>query len=91
MYNPRVYKEDTVFLWDYDLFGGMRKYKGKVIIYHGTADEMAPIRYSKKALNYFPNAELYTIDGAHHDFNSGQEKKIGNDIIRRILEDKEVN
>lgn len=73
---------------DYDLFGGMKNFKGKVIIYHGTSDEMAHIRYLKKALNYFPNAELYTIEGAHHDYTSDEEVMIQNDIIRRILEDK---
>lgn len=71
----------------YNLFREMRKYHGRVILYHGTEDGMAPIRYSQKALNYFPDAELYTINGAGHDYSAKESELIQNDIICRILED----
>ena len=70
----------------YDLYNEMKKYDGHVIIYHGTRDGMAPISYSEKAIDYFPDAELYTLKGAGHMFGGKESDVIERDIIKHILE-----
>ena len=71
---------------EYDLYNEMKNYDGQVIIYHGTRDGMAPISYSEKAIQYFPNAELYPIKGVGHMFGGRASAEIESDIIEHILE-----
>ena len=69
----------------YDLYKNMKKFKNKVKIYHGTDDRMVPIEYSRKALKYFPDADLIICEGAGHMLGYTHGDKILNDIIGEIL------
>ena len=62
----RIYAED---MWDYDVYADMPRYLSPVLIVHGTADAVAPIGYSERAVQTFPDAQLLTIDGAGHGFS----------------------
>lgn len=68
----------------YDLYNEIKKYDKPVVIYHGTKDGLVPIRYSKKAVKYFPNAKLIELNGAGHSFENKTSTFIVNDIIKRI-------
>ena len=44
------------------------KYEGPVLLIHGTADEIVPIDYSKRANEAISNSEFLTIEGGAHGF-----------------------
>ena len=45
-------------------------YNKRVTIIHGSADMIVSISYSEKAVELYPDALLYVIEGANHGFNS---------------------
>lgn len=44
------------------------RYKGKVLLIHGDADDTIPFLYSQKALELYADAELVPVSGADHCF-----------------------
>lgn len=50
----------------------MKNYDGKVLIVHGTSDNVAPISYSRRAIETFKDARLKEIPGAGHGFRGAQ-------------------
>lgn len=73
----RVYFEKSL---DYDIYNDMKEYRGNVLIVHGTNDNVAPISYSRRAIEIFPNAKLEEISGAGHGFSARQEAQTQNAI-----------
>ncbi len=61
----RKYNEDAVSFDLYDLIGA---YTGPVLIFHGDKDAIVPLRYSQRAAEVFPNAELIVMPGQGHGF-----------------------
>ncbi len=61
----RKYNEDAVSFDLYDLIGA---YTGPVLILHGDKDPIVPLRYSERAAEVFPNAELIVMPGQGHGF-----------------------
>ena len=61
----KPYFKDT---WKLDPFKKIGKYKGPVLIMHGTDDQLVPISYSRKAAATYSNARLETFEGAGHGF-----------------------
>lgn len=55
-------------VYDYDIYETMKKYAGKVHIYHGTKDEDVAMEYSERAVETFENATLTKVDGMSHNF-----------------------
>lgn len=55
-------------VWDYDVYGEMRKYPRPVLILHGSRDRTVDISFSERAAKSYPNAELHVIDGGRHGF-----------------------
>lgn len=62
-------------MYDYDYFNDMRKYSGPVLIVHGDKDRVAPLSYSQRAVETFPNAKLYVLKGAGHVFIKEEQQK----------------
>ena len=58
-----IYAED---MWNYDVYADMPRYPSPVLIVHGDADAVAPIGYSERAVQTFPDAQLLAIEGAGH-------------------------
>ncbi|MCR5275899.1 MAG: alpha/beta hydrolase, partial [Clostridiales bacterium] len=46
----------------------IERYKGKVFLIHGDADETVPFEYAEKALALYEDAELVPIHGDDHCF-----------------------
>lgn len=69
----------------FSVFDHMNEYKNPVMIFHGTADDMAPIGYSKRAMKKFPDAVLKKIPGAGHGLY-GHIEEIQEEIIRVLKE-----
>ncbi len=60
-----IYVKD---MWDYDLYADMSKFPRPVLILHGDQDSIVPVKYSEKAAEKYPDAELYTVKGGQHGF-----------------------
>ena len=50
----------------------MKNYDGKVLIVHGTSDNVAPMR---RAIETFKDAKLKEIPGAGHGFRGAQQEE----------------
>lgn len=61
----RIYDTDAQ---SFDIYDVMPQYRGETLIIHGTADPVVPIRYSERAKDTFPHAEMIRIPGAGHGF-----------------------
>lgn len=64
----RPYAEDV---WDYDVYEEIGNYTGKVLLLHGSADNIVPVSYSDRAAEVYEDAQYYVIDGAGHGFRGG--------------------
>lgn len=62
-------KKYALDIWDLDAYEEASKYKGKVLIIHGTSDHLVPHTYSQKAKNIYKDAKLKLIEGADHGFH----------------------
>lgn len=60
-----IYGEDATSFDIYDVIGG---YTGDVLILHGDRDSIVPLRYSERAQEVFPSAELIVMNGQNHGF-----------------------
>jgi len=84
----RIYNQDAL---SFDIYTMMPKYSGKTLIIHGTADSIAPISYSERAVTVFPHAELVKINGANHGFYGNtmrQAAQTAVQFVQRILDEK---
>lgn len=79
----RAYFEKSL---DYDVYQDIKNYDGKVLIVHGTNDTTAPISYSRKAVETFPNAVLKEIQGAGHGFRGAQQEEATKYIVDFVKE-----
>ncbi len=61
----RKYNEDAV---SFDLYDLIAAYTGPMLILHGDKDPIVPLRYSERATQVFPNAELIVMPGQGHGF-----------------------
>ena len=71
---------------DYDIYNDMKNYNGKVLIIHGTSDNIAPISYSRRAIETFKDAKLKEIPGAGHGFRGAQQEEVAKTIIDFVKE-----
>lgn len=79
----RAYFEKSL---DYDVYQDIKNYDGKVLIVHGTSDTTAPISYSRKAVETFPNAVLKEIQGAGNGFRGAQQEEATKYIVDFVKE-----
>ena len=61
----RKFNMEAVSFDIYDVIGG---YTGDVLIQHGDQDRLVPLRYSQRAAEVFPSAELVVLPGQGHGF-----------------------
>ena len=52
----------------FDLYEKIGQYTGPVLILHGDQDSIVPLRYSQKAREIYPQAELVIMPGQGHGF-----------------------
>lgn len=79
----KAYFEKSI---DYDIYNDMKNYNGKVLIVHGTSDNVAPISYSWRAIETFKDARLKEILGAGHGFRGAQQEEVAKTIIDFVKE-----
>lgn len=61
----RIYAQD---IWDLDVYEQIKKYDKKVLLLHGNEDPLVPLSYSEQAIEVYPNADFFIIEGAEHGF-----------------------
>lgn len=66
-------KEYCEELWDMNVYGEIEKYRGEVLIVHGTKDDVIPMTASEEAVRHFENARLICLRGAGHGFEGWQQ------------------
>lgn len=76
----RRYFEDV---YDINIYEHM-SFKGQVLIFHGTADDIVPISYSQRASATFGNANLTTLDGEGHGFTDAAQETVADGILGMI-------
>lgn len=65
-----IYATDA---YDYDVYAELPKFKGDVLIIHGTSDSIVPIAYSERAVDTYGSADLKVLQGAGHGFYGKQQ------------------
>ena len=83
-----IYNRDAM---SFDIYDIIRNYPGKVLILHGTADSIAPISYSERAAEVFPDAELVSYKGANHGFMGQDETDSENRSVAFVREIVDAN
>lgn len=73
-------------LHDYDVFGHIGKYFGRVLIMHGDRDEIVPVEYSEKAQKIYQNALLKIFGGEGHGFSSQGDEKVTRMLVEFVME-----
>ena len=79
----RIYNADAM---SFDIYDIIPNYPGKVLIIHGTVDTIAPISYSERAVEVFPDARLIRYEGANHGFWGQDEVNSENEAVSFVLE-----
>ena len=54
----------------YDVYANIGSFSHKVLILHGSEDMIVKISYSEQAVEKYPDATLFTVEGANHGFNA---------------------
>lgn len=83
-----IYNRDAMSFDIYDIIAG---YPGKVLIIHGSKDSIAPVSYSERAAEVFPDAILIVYEGANHGFRGQDEINSENQSVafaREVLGEK---
>ena len=76
-------------VWYQDYYNEIGDYKGEVLIIHGNADVLVPIKYSQKAQEVYDHADLIVMDGAKHIFHADNITKACNYIFDFIKKTKQ--
>ena len=71
---------------DYDVFERAAMYRGPVIIFHGTADTLVSIEYSKRLCKCYKNASLIPFEGEEHGFTEPFITKMAEICTSRMLD-----
>ncbi|MCH5297022.1 MAG: alpha/beta hydrolase [Ruminococcus sp.] len=77
----KVYYADCL---TFDVYDEISKYKGPVMIYHGTDDQVVPFSYSERAVEVYENAKLKTEEGVGHGFESELQYSTAEDMTNFI-------
>ncbi len=78
-----IYNRDAQ---SFDIYDVIKNYPGKVLIIHGTVDSIAPISYSERAVEVFPDAELIRYEGSNHGFMGQNLTRSENESVAFVQE-----
>ena len=78
-----IYNRDAM---SFDIYDILPNYPGKVLILHGTVDMIAPISYSERAAEVFPDAVLVRYEGANHGFFGQDGVRSENEAVAFVRE-----
>ena len=72
-------------VWDVDPFAEIGAYKGPVLLFHGTEDDIVPISVSERARTCYERVDYRVVEGAGHGF-MGAPANEANAVILRYLQ-----
>lgn len=90
VYNHRGSELGKIYfekLLDFDIYQKMPSFKKGVLLIHGSADEVVPLRYATKANQTFPNSKLKVIERGTHRLNVSQ-AEIAVDYIDEFIKEQ---
>ena len=58
-----------------DVYSLIGDFSGRVLLIHGTKDNLVDISYSKKAIEKYSDIEFFEIEGAGHGFTAANDKR----------------
>jgi lysophospholipase-like protein len=71
-------------------FESAKKYEGKVLLIHGTADRLAAYSYSEHLTYFYKNHQIHILEGVDHIF-SNHEKEVANEVAQFMKENLKAN
>ncbi|PRS31725.1 hypothetical protein C6W19_21730 [Bacillus sp. RJGP41] len=74
--NMTLSRKYVEYIWDFDVYEIMKRYTRDVLIFHGDADNMVPLHYSKRTTTTFSSVELVVLPGAGHMLTMDYEEKV---------------
>jgi hypothetical protein len=74
---------------DCGVYHMMERFKRPVIYYHGSRDEMVPLRYAYESEKHFPNVKLTILPGAGHMLNYGFEDQLFSEMRDFVAKEKQ--
>lgn len=63
-------------LYDLDVYGAIKEYKGPVSIFHGDKDQVVNLSYAERASEVYENATLTVLPGEGHGFRPEAQKQV---------------
>lgn len=81
IFNNPVGKKYSEDVYNMDAFKEIEGFKNPVLIIHGKADDIAPIDYSRKAKELYPDCQLIEVDNEGHGFSDQARKSTIESII----------
>ena len=78
----RIGREYALSMQGFDWEGAIAPYPGRVLLVHGTADDIVSIDYSRRAKELYRGAVLIELPGASHGFS-------GDDLAKALEDIKE--
>ena len=70
-------------------FESAKKYEGKVLLIHGTADRLAAYSYSEHLTYFYKNHQIHILERVDHIF-SNHEKEVANEVAQFMEENLKV-
>ena len=78
----KIGREYALSMQGFDWEGAIAPYRGRVLLVHGTADDIVSIAYSRRAVELYRDAVLIELPGASHGFS-------GKDLAKALEDIKE--
>lgn len=86
IYGMETGRQSYVDNMSFDIYEVIGNYHGDVLIVHGDADPVVPLRYSERALDVYQSAKLVVIPGASHGYRGADIEKAGTISLDFVLE-----
>jgi len=86
IYGMETGRQSYIDNMSFDIYEVIGNYKGDVLIVHGDADPVVPLRYSERALDVYQSADLVVIPGASHGYRGADIEKAGTVSLDFVLE-----
>jgi dienelactone hydrolase len=86
IYGMETGRQSYIDNMSFDIYEVIGAYPGDVLIVHGDADPVVPLRYSERALDVYQSAKLAVIPGASHGYRGADVERAGAMSLDFVLE-----
>ena len=75
LFHMQLGRDYVLSMRNYDTFREVGKFSKPMLILHGNADTLVPLKYSIRAAEHYPNASLTVMEGEKHGFTANGNAK----------------